>query len=93
MFEQPPVGMTTQEIFTHRDEEGKIRYVIRGKVVDLHSEEIQKPSKKWMVRQGETSFHMGEEEDPLAGVRRRLDLPLRQPPRPRSQQAVGHEPF
>ena len=59
--------------------------------MDLSTKEIEETSEEWMWWQGETSFDMRREENPLAIARCGLGLPFRQPPRPLRFQPVGDE--
>jgi hypothetical protein len=68
--------MAPKEVFAHRNKCSKVRDGVWRKVMDLSTKEIQEPAKEWMWRQGETSFHMSREENPLAVARRRLNLSL-----------------
>ena len=41
MFEETPVRLTSQKVFTHRHERGQVRDGIGIKMVELGTEEVQ----------------------------------------------------
>lgn len=91
--------LATQEVFTHGNECGKVRYGVQRKVVELSTEVIQEITKERVGWHRETWLHVGDEERALPWPRRKLDpsllrkppTPFRQPPTPLRQQSVDDE--
>ena len=56
--EEAPMRLTTQEVFTHRNESGETGNGIGCEVVELNPEEVQKPPKEKMRWQRKSTIDM-----------------------------------
>lgn len=77
MLEEAPFGVTAKEILTKRDESRKVNHIIWRKMMELYSEIVQKSPKKGGWHQ-KTSLDVGHQENALAPLQCRLDLPCLQ---------------